>query len=301
MTKTSTALLLPVGGIWGSSFLLISVAVEDVSPLQLTFFRCIGGAVILLAFLKLRPQSSVPPKRNLGFPLLIAGLGVLLPFFLIGWAQTEIESGSAAVLNATMPLFTMFFAAIFLAEERLTWRGAAAVVVGIVGVVVLIGNGFEDLTGNDIVAQAAVVAASASYGASAVISRVALRQWDPIPLSATMVAIASVAAGIIVLTTDSPSLDLPADVWISILALGMLGTGFAYIAYYSLIASAGSVRGSFVAFIIPPVGVALGAIVLDETVSWNTFVGGAIILVGVSLGSRGVQLPKIKRTPIHSG
>jgi drug/metabolite transporter (DMT)-like permease len=296
MPLRAALLLLFVGSAWGASFLMIRVAVEEVGPAQLVFFRCVAGAVVLLgvSYVGRRPLGLT--RANLGKAALLALLAILAPFFLITWAQTKIESGPAAVLNATMPLFTLFFAAVFLAEERLSFERSAGVILGLIGVVILIAREFDSVGSSSELAAAAVVLASACYGLSAVMARRLIQAWNPLSLSTAMVCLTAVYSGAIFFATNTPELDLQWDTWLSLFLLGAVGTGIAYIAYYTLIEMVSSVRATMVAYIIPVVGVVLGALVLDETVAWNTFVGGAVILAGVALGSGSLNRLLVSRT-----
>ena len=287
MTLRATLLLLLVGSVWGASFLFIRVAIDEVQPLQIVFVRTASGALVMLAFLRASGRPIDATKRNLLLSGGLAVMAILVPFFLIAWGEKEVESGTAAVMNATMPLFTLVFAAALLAEERLTTARVAGVALGFGGVVVLAGG---EVDGSDsAISMAAMVLASACYGIAAIGGRVLVQRWNPFALSTAMVTFAAIYSGAIFFATGDPRIDISAEAWLSMLALGTAGTGMAYVAYYTLIDMVSSVRSSFVAYIIPVVGVALGAVVLDEAVTWNTVLGGAIILVGVAIGTGAVH------------
>ncbi len=283
MTLRATLLLLIVGSIWGASFLFIRVAIDEVQPLQIVFVRTFSGALVMLAFLRVTRRPVYVTKENVGMAAGLATLAILLPFFLIAWAEQEIDSGTAAILNATMPLFTLFFAAALLADEYLTVARIVGVVLGLAGVAVLIGG---EISGEgDAASIAAMVLSSACYGLAAIGGRVLVRRWNPVSLSTTMVSFAALYAAVIFFATGDFRYDISLEAWLSMLTLGVVGTGLAYVGYYLLIDMVSSVRASFVAYIIPVVGVILGAVVLGESVSWHTVVGGAIILVGVAIGT----------------
>ena len=132
--------------------------------------------------------------------------------------------------------------------------------------------------------------ASAAYGVGGVMVRSVLRRWDPVAMSAVQISFLALYSGVLLAATGPVELDLSADVWLSLAALGALGTGVAYVAYFTLIREAGAVRASLVAYVIPVVGVILGAAVLDEPVAWNTLAGGLVIIAGVGLGTGGLRL-----------
>jgi drug/metabolite transporter (DMT)-like permease len=300
LSARSWAALLALGCIWGSSFLYIRVAVEEVNPLQVVLFRTAAGAAVLLCVIAVQRRRLDLSPAYLRGVLLLSLVGTVTPFLLISWAETEIDSGPASVLNATMPLFTAVFAAIFLADERLTLRGVAGIVLGLGGVLILVGEDVSAITDAGFLAALAIVGASAAYGASAVFVRTLVRTGDAVVLSASQIAVSAVVCGAIAAVASPPAFALSASVWASFAALGFLGTGVAYLIYYWLIEHEGSVRASLVTYIIPIVGVTLGAIVLAERVRWNTFAGGGVIALGVATGTGGLDrvLAGVSTNPI---
>jgi drug/metabolite transporter (DMT)-like permease len=291
MSSRALAVLVFVGCIWGTSFLFIRIAVDEVTPAQLVFFRGVGGAVALLAFAALQQRPMQLDRSSLGLGVFLAVVGAFLPFLLIAWAETRIESGPTAVLNGTLPLFTLIIAAAVLADEEMTAAKTVGVAIGFGGIVVLVGRDSLSVLEEDSLAQGAVLLATALYAVSAVVMRMSLRRWSALTLSTLQVSILAVIAGVFAFATSPPHFDLAADTWLSLLSLGFLGTGVAYIAYYWLIENVGSVRATFVAYIIPVVGVAAGVVVLGEAIRWNTFVGGAVILVGIGVGNGLLRWP----------
>jgi drug/metabolite transporter (DMT)-like permease len=291
----AVAVLLGVAVIWGASFLFIKIAVEEASPIQVVAFRTVGGAFVLLAILRVqrRPLDLTLPFA--GAILALAVIGSVLPFFLITWAETRIDSGTTSLLNATTPLFTVAFAAVFLGDERIGMRGAAGLLMGILGVALLAGREIGSLNQQSLVADLAVIGASAGYGAAAVMVRVLVRGRPAIVLSALQIAVAGVITGAMTLATGGTKLDLSLEVWLSIGAMALFGTGIAYIGYYWLIENVGSVRASLVTYVIPIVAVALGAIVLSEPLYWNTFAGGLLVVLGVAVGAGSIEALRLGR------
>jgi drug/metabolite transporter (DMT)-like permease len=187
-----------------------------------------------------------------------------------------------------MPIFTLIFSAAVFADERLTGRALAGVALGIAGVVLLTGgaSGFND---SDILGDLAVVVASACYASAAILVRLLVRSVEGIVVGAAQVALSAALLLPISLAFGPPDLDLSWDVWLSLLSLGAMSTGVAYIAYYWLIEHTGSFRASLVTYIIPVVGVILGALVLDEEVTASTVMGGLVIVLGVALATGALE------------
>jgi drug/metabolite transporter (DMT)-like permease len=226
----------------------------------------------------------------------IAILGNILPFALISWGQESVDSGLASVLNATVPISTAAIGAIFLAEERFTTGRLIGLLLGFAGIVVLTGDDILNITDSAVQGQLAVIAAGVCYAGSSTYSRTLLRSFDPASLSAIQLTIATlICIPLVFLIEGSPtygSMNLKA--WAAILALGLGGTGLAYIVYLWLIEHMGTVRASLVTYIVPIVALFLGWLVLDETIGLNVSLGAALIIVGVASVMRG-QAPGSER------
>jgi drug/metabolite transporter (DMT)-like permease len=292
----ATAVLLALGCTWGSSFLFIEVILDDLSPIELVAGRLFLGAVTVAGFMAVR---RLPLRWSPGLIArisIMAALANILPFVLIAWGQEHIESGTASVLNSTVPIFTAVFAAAFLAEERFTLARLGGLVLGFLGIIVLTGEDALQITDSAVLGQFAVVAAAMCYGASSVYSRTLLRTNDPVSLSALQLMLATVMSVPLVIALEgAPSYGtMQLDAALALAALGVAGTGLGYIAYLWLIEHIGSVRASLVTYIVPIIALFLGWLVLDETVGLNVIAGAALIIVGVASVMRG-QAPGSER------
>ena len=286
MRPSDAARLVLLGGIWGSSFLFIKVALEDLTPTQIVASRIAIGAVLLIALLHAR-GGRVPRDRQLLRTLTVmAFIGNIVPFALITWGEQYITSSLAAILNSTTPLFTVLIAAAVLESEALRAMRLAGVVAGFAGVGVIVG--FE--TTGSIEGMVAVTIASLSYAAGFVYARRHLsgRDLPPLTLPATQLLISAVLTlpwALVDFVRTPPSLTM--DATASTLALGLLGTGWAYVLYYRLIADIGATSASFVTYLIPIFGIGLGAVVLNEDLGVNTLAGAALVIGGIALAELG--------------
>jgi drug/metabolite transporter (DMT)-like permease len=279
--------LLALGGIWGSSFLFIKVLVDETGAIEVATGRLAVGALAILSFVTLRRLPVRWTSVILAKVAALALLANIAPFALIAWGQEHIESGTASVLNSTMPIFTSLFAAAFLVEERFTPARLAGLILGFLGVLVLTGEDVVHITDSSVLGQFAVIAAAACYGVGSVVSRTILRSIDPISLSALQVSAGAILSlPLLFAVSGAPDYSLSAEAWLSLVALGAGGTGVAYVAYLWLIDATGSVRASLVTYIIPVVGLFLGWAVLDEGIGLNTIAGSAIIIGGVAIVMR---------------
>ncbi|MFN2489088.1 MAG: DMT family transporter [Actinomycetota bacterium] len=277
---------------WGSSFLLIKVAVEAFSPLQIVFGRVLLGAAVLLVLVAasgLRLASEASTWKQL---TVMGTVSNIIPFALITWGEQRITSGLAAILNSTTPLFTATIAAMFLPGETLKATRVAGIALGFVGVAVIVGVGAE---GGEAVGQLAVVAASLSYGVGFVYARHRLtgRTLSPLELSAgQLVAASALALPLAALDTVVHEPAFTPIATIAVAALGMLGTGIAYTLYYRLVQDVGPTSASFVTYLLPIFGVALGRLVLDERLGWNTALGALLVIAGIVLAERAGRAPR---------
>ena len=297
MNPKALLTLLALGATWGASFLFIKVIVEETSALEVAEGRLFFGALAVGAVMTIRRTRLRWPLSFWVKVAVWALVGVVVPFILIAWAEEHIASGTASVLNSTMPLFTTLFAAIFLMEEQLTPVRGAGLVLGFLGVVALTGGDIYDFSDSSVLGQLAVVGAAACYGAGAVYARGLLKQTGPLELSGAQLVLGAVLALPIMLgVRGTPDYSLSVEAWLSLLALGVLGTGIAIVAYLWLVDNVGSVRSSLVTYIIPIVGLSLGWAVLDESIGVNTILGCALIIAGVAAVMRG-QAPSSQRLP----
>ncbi|MCH7522643.1 MAG: DMT family transporter [Chloroflexi bacterium] len=298
MTPKALLALLALGAIWGASFLFIKVIVDETSALEVAEGRMFFGALAVGVVIAIRKMPLRRPPA-LWFKVAVWALvGIVIPFILIAWAEEHIASGTASVLNSSMPLFTVLFAAIFLIEEQLTPARVAGLGIGFVGVIVLTGGDVYDLRDSAVLGQLAVVGAAACYGAGAVYARSLLKEEDPVSLTGGQLVLGTVLVlPIMLVVRGTPDYSLSVEAWLSLLALGVLGTGIAIIIYLWLVDNVGSVRSSLVTYIIPIVGLFLGWAVLDESIGVNTVLGCALIIAGVAAVMRG-QAPSSQRLPV---
>jgi len=295
MKPSDAARLVLLGGIWGSSFLFIKVALEDLTPLQIVAGRIVIGALLLVALLYARGHRLPRDPQLLRTLFVMALIGNIMPFMLITWGEQYITSSLAAILNSTTPLFTVMIAAVALEGESLRPMRLGGVILGFAGVGVIVG--FE--TDGSIQGMVAMTLASLSYAAAFVYARRHLsgRDLPPLALPATQLLISAVLILPFALTNavGTPP-NITFDATATTLALGLLGTGWAYVLYYRLIADIGATSASFVTYLIPIFGIALGAIVLSEELGVNTIAGAVLVIGGIALAEIGNRRPVVSET-----
>jgi drug/metabolite transporter (DMT)-like permease len=269
-----------LGTIWGSSFLWIKIALQEVGPLTLVTFRTGFAALGLIGVaLAVRPKFR---KADLWVLAFLGFFNVALPFALISWSETHISSGMAAILNSTVPLFTILIAPFFLSEERMTHRRVLGLVIGFIGVVTLMSNQLHSVDVLSSMGIAAMLIAACSYAISGIFARKMQRGMQPVTQSLGQMGTAFLFILPTALVGEAPFTfpQLPIS-YLALGWLGLLGSCLATLLWFSLLNSVGPTRTSMTTYIFPLVGVLLGMIFLREQVDWRLIVGGLLIILAV--------------------
>jgi drug/metabolite transporter (DMT)-like permease len=310
-------LLLALAALWSASFLLIKVAVAEVTPTFVVLARLVFGSLMLLLaipFLRTRLPELLPPKDGRGvreslvslrWPLFLLGtVNAVVPYTAIAWGEKFIASGMASIFNATVPLFTAFLVLTlpFFPEERPGLLGLAGLLFGFAGVGLLVTGEPGDGSGSTQTAQllggGAVLLGSLSYAVGNVFAR---RHLEGAPI--LIPAVGQNLAGVLVVLPFALAFGLPeklpsAGTVAALFGLGVGGTGVAYLLYFGLIARVGPTKTSTVAYLIPVVAIFYGAVFLDEAFTLRALVGLALILGGVAGVTGALRLrKKLRREP----
>ena len=274
------------GLIWGASFLFIAVGATALPAFGVAFVRLMVGAVTLFVIIKVKGYK-IPTDRDTWFKFLIGGAFMsAIPFTLFAYAETQVTSALAGIVNSTTPIATVLAILIAFRSEKITraqWFGLG---IGIVGSMVLIGvwQGFGE---SELLPVLALFVATICYGFGGPFIR---RYIEPKKLPTEVGAFGQVAGGAIIVLPfylfAAPAKVIGfVDVWVvlAMLALGALGSGVAYVAYYNVLKAAGSPVASTITLVTPIVAVLLGVIVLGESIHWYEPVGGAVIIFGAAV------------------
>lgn len=276
---------------WGSSYLFIKIGVATLPPLSLVLLRLLVGLAVLLLVVGVTRTKLPRDARTIAHLGLLGVVNVAIPFWLIGWAGQYIDSGLAGILQSTAPFFTLVLAASFIHDERLTGGRLAGIGLGFIGIVLLSAENIADLGSAQgaqrLLADLAVVASSLAYGVGNTYARRHLRSAPPLVLATGQVGWGVVIVGVLAFVVDG-GVTLPAvpEAALSVLWLGAIGTGFAYIVFFRLLTGWGPTRASLVAYLMPVVAVILGVVVLGEIVDALFIAGAALIIAGVWVVNR---------------
>lgn len=276
--------LLALSSLWGGSFFFYKVLVAELPPFTVVLGR-VSIAALALHFLLLARRDPLRLTVQQWKSFLVLGLlNNVIPFSLIAFGEIRIASGSAAILNATTPIFTILVAHFFTNDEKITAAKGVGVLAAFLGVAVLIGpaalSGFGQ---GDLLGDAACLLAAAVYSLGATYGR---RFKGIAPLK---IATAQVTASTIILLPLAALVDRPWDLpmpspgaWAALLAIALLSTSLAYLLFFRILAVAGATNLVLVTFLLPGSALALGALFLDETVTLRALMGMALIGLGLA-------------------
>jgi drug/metabolite transporter (DMT)-like permease len=281
---TNWLLLLFLAALWSPSFLLIKIGLEDFPPLTLATTRVLVAAVILYAVLRARGQEF-PRRWSIWRKFLVMGFfSNAFPFAMFSLGELYADSGLAAILNGTTPIFTVVLAHLFIGDERLTPQKVSGVLLGFGGILFLflpeLRRGFQGQ--NVVLGLTAFTLAAASYGVAMVYVRRNLRGLPPLVAPTTQLTVAAAYLLPVALLLERPfdlSPGLPAIS--AVLALAVFGTAMAFVVYYQLVERVSATFLSLVTYILPPIGLLLGAVFLAERPGRNAVVGCLFIIFGL--------------------
>lgn len=282
-SRTNWLIFLALGLMWGSSYLFIKIAVDDFGTFTLVALRLAIGAALLWVVIRLAGQALPRERRIYGHLVVMAVVNIVIPFALITWAEQSVDSSLAAILTAPVPLFAIVIAPLFLHDEPIRVNGVIGLAVGFIGVVVLTSRDLST-AGSDLIGEIALLGAALSYASGAVYARRNMRGVPPMIPAVFQVTFALLISGTIAIVLEHPWDARPGpEAVVSIIWLGVVGSGFAYLAMFRLLASWGATRTTMVAYEIPVVGIVLGFLVLQEPIDGRLLAGTALVVGGVAL------------------
>jgi drug/metabolite transporter (DMT)-like permease len=297
VSRRQSLMLLVLAALWGASFMFIKVGVRELAPATLICFRLALGTLTLLpvALFTLGGRELRWQLRAAATPVLVVGLlNSALPITVLAWAEKRVDSGLAAVIQASAPLFTALLALRFSRSEVVTGSRLVGLLVGFGGVALLVGV----QPSGDVLSALAITFTALCYAVSALYSARALAEVPP--LVTAVGALGAATLMLVPFALAEPPSGVPGwKVTASLLVLGILGTGVAYVLYYALLAGAGASRSILITYLVPGFALVYGALILDEPVTVAAVLGLALILGGVALGT-GVARPLRRRAPVAS-
>jgi drug/metabolite transporter (DMT)-like permease len=294
------ALLLLLSTLWGASYTFIKVGVETIPPVTLIAARTLIAGTILTAIIQWR-GLTLPKDTTAWWRFLFqACLNSVVPFTLIAWAEQTTDAGLATILNSTSPIFVFLLTAFIARHEPVTGRKLFGVGAGLAGICLIVGLQALGGLGHELWAQFAIVAATICYAGAAIFGK-NFKDLDPI-----MPAAGSLICGAAILIPISLVVDRP---WLlspslrsecALLALSVFSTALAFIIYFRLVQTLGSVGTTAQAYLRVPIGVAIGVVVLGEDLTRTAWIGLACVIIGVVAMTIPIRGPNgLHRGPIQ--
>ena len=287
-------LFLALGFFWGSSYLWIKIGLESLPPLTLIAGRLLLGGAFLAAVVAIARQPLPRQPRQYGHLLVMAVVNIVFPFILITVGEQSIDSALASILNATVPLTVIVLAPMFLPDERITLPKVAGLALGFAGVILLVAPDLVNLSDADLSGELMMIGSSVCYGIGNVYSKRNVRGLRPMIPALFQVIFAAAIIVPLALVVDQPFERVtPApEAIVAIAWLGIVGSGLAYLCYFTILANWGATRTSMVAYLLPVVGIALGAVVMHDPITVNRIAGTTLIIAGIALVNSG---PTVRR------
>ena len=283
MRKSWLPAYIALGVVWGCSFIFIKLGLEFLTPFGVAFVRCALGAITLLIVVKIKKIKLPSDKSTWRKLWILAMLLNVIPGILFAYAEVYVTSVLAGIINATTPLATLIVMLIAFREERLKVEQIIGIIIGAIGVMVVLGI-WQGVGENQLTGVIALLIAVTCYGISFPYT---VRNIIPLGLKPEAAATAQLVMAAITLLPfylfDGISQDnyRPATLF-AMLALGILGSGVAYIWNFSIIAAAGSSIASSVTYLTPVVAIIVGWVFLGEALSWFEPVGALLVIIGAA-------------------
>jgi drug/metabolite transporter (DMT)-like permease len=277
------AAFLLLGAIWGSSFAWIKIAVEEIPPATLVAWRMTLGAAGMVAMLAAW-RIPLPRRPRDLVPLAVMGaINAAVPIFLISWGEQFVDSGTAAVLNSLVPIFSLILAGLVIRTEPVTVLRVVGLVLGFIGAALLAGRELELRTdASGLIGALAVVLAAVSYAIGASFARYRIRHTHRYVVAGGTLVFAAIYMWALALVADG-GVILPAQgsTIIAVLWLGILGSFVAYLLFFFLIEHLGATMASMVTYMFPVIGVAIGVLLLGERMDPRLAIGTALVVLGI--------------------
>jgi drug/metabolite transporter (DMT)-like permease len=275
------AMLFALATLWSLSYTLTKIAVVTIPPITLTAVRATIAGLLLLLVMRLQGAKLPRDPKLRGQLMRQSFLNSIIPFTLIAWAQSTVDVNIGVILSSTSPIFTFFLTWAITRHEPATARKLFGVVAGLTGICLIVGAGALSGIGKDLLAQFALLAAAFSYSCAAIFGR-SFDGLDPIVPSAFTVMFASIVLVPVSLVVDRPWTISPSAASLAALAaLSVFSTALAYVIYFWLLKTLGSIGVTSQSYLRIPIGVFFGVVFLGETLLTSTWIGLACVLVGV--------------------
>ena len=280
--KFELALLLALATLWGASYTFIKLGVATIPPVTLIGARTLIAGSILLVVIRSRGLALPTDAATWRRFLFQACLNSVIPWTMLAWSVRSLDAGLATILNSTSPIFTFLLTVVITRHEAVTGRKLLGVIAGIAGTSLIVGVQAFNGLGEALLAQLAIVAATVCYAGAAIFGR-GFKGLDPImPAAGSLICGAAVLIPVSIVVDRPWTLTPSTSSVLALLGLAIFSTALAFVIYFRLIQTLGSVGTTAQAYLRVPIGVAIGVMLLGETLSPTAWAGLVCVIVGVA-------------------
>jgi drug/metabolite transporter (DMT)-like permease len=281
MKPSEWGMLMLLSAFWGGSFFFVEIALRDFQPFTIVSLRVTLAALTLVCAVHLLGLRMPFSLRTWGAYFVMGALNNAIPFSLIVWGQTRIDSGTASILNATTPIFTALMAHILTSDERLTTRKFLGVLIGFLGVYIMMKPALRESFNWRGLGQVAILGAAVSYSLAGIFGK-RFKDASPVVNSAGMLIGSSMMMLPLAIIVDSPwSLRPSLEATAAVFGIAIISTAMAYLLYFRILAAAGATNVLLVTFLIPISALLLGVWVLGEKIEVLEYIGMDCIFIGL--------------------
>jgi drug/metabolite transporter (DMT)-like permease len=276
------ALLLVLATLWGASYSFIKVGVATIPPITLIAGRTLIAGLLLVVVMRWRGMSLPTDAATWRRFLFQACLNSVIPWTMIAWGERSLDAGLATILNSTSPIFTFFLTLAVTRHEALSFRKLTGVIAGMAGICLIVGVQALSGLGEQLVAQIVTVLAAICYAGAAIFSR-GFKGLDPMaPAAGSLLSGAAILIPISLVVEQPWTLAPSTSSLLALLGLAVFSTAFAFVIYFRLIQTLGSVGTTAQAYLRVPIGVGLGVLFLGERLSTTAWIGLGCVVIGVA-------------------
>lgn len=268
--------------LWGASYTFIKLGVATIPPITLIAARTVIAGSLLLFVMRLRGINLPRDAATWRSLAIQASINSVLPFTLIAWAEMRIDAGLATILNSTTPIFAFLITWAITRHESVTARKLFGTVMGLGGVCLIMGVGALTGLGDDIWGQLAMILASLSYGAAAIYGHNFKHLDSMVPATGSMLCGAAMLIPLSLIFDQPWTLTPSTTSVLALLGLAVFSTAFAFVIYFRLVRTLGSVGVTSQAYLRIPIGVGIGVAFLGESLAGSAWIGLVLVVIGVA-------------------
>jgi drug/metabolite transporter (DMT)-like permease len=288
------ALLLVLATLWGASYTFLKVAVATIPPITLIAGRTLIAGLLLVVIMHWRGVKLPSDAANWRRFLFQACLNSVIPWTMVAWGTQALDAGVATILNSTAPIFTFFLTLAVTRHEAVTSRKLLGVVAGMAGICLIVGMQALAGLGEQFTAQIAMLFAAICYAGAAIFGR-AFKDLDPMaPAAGSLLCGAAILIPLSLVVEQPWTLAPSANSLLALLGLAVFSTAFAFVIYFRLIQTLGTIGATAQAYLRVPIGVAAGVVFLDEQLSSTAWIGLTCVVIGVAA----MTIPARKAKPL---